>query len=288
MKGIILAGGTGSRLWPNTLTVSKQLLPVYDKPLIYYPLATLMEAGINKVLIITTHVDSAGFKRLLGDGSQFGIQINYEIQENPEGLAQAFIIGEVFCDGGPAALILGDNLFHGIDFESNLNLELPFSGARVFSYQVASPSNYGVVFLDSKGAAVEVAEKPKNPKSNLAITGLYFFDSEVCEIAKKVKPSARGELEIISIIDHYLSAGKLKVTNLDRGTAWLDTGNPNSLHDAASYVRVIEERTGIKIGCLEEIAWRKGWISSAQLTATAEKYGVHNAYGTYLRKLITS
>ena len=265
MKGIILAGGSGTRLWPTTKSVSKQLLPIYDKPLIYYPLSTLMLAGINEILIITAPSDKINFENLLGDGSQFGVNLKYEIQKEPNGLAQAFVIGEEFIGNDNVSLILGDNLFYGSGLSDLMKNSLSKSEAHIFTYEVSNPQDYGIVFLDHPGNPIRVEEKPATAKSNLAITGLYFFNNEVVEIAKNVKPSARGEFEITSIIEQYLIAGKLSISNLSRGMAWLDTGSSKTLHDASSFVRVIEERTGTKIGCIEEVAWRNGWINSEQL-----------------------
>lgn len=285
MKGIILAGGTGSRLWPNTKATSKQLLPVYDKPLIYYPLSTLMLAGVKQILIITTPYDREAFESLLGDGSAFGINIQFAVQPKPEGLAQAFIIGEEFLGEDSCLMILGDNIFHGAGLGHELSFSLPKTGAHIFTYEVANPSEYGVLEIDSLNKPISITEKPKTFVSNLAVTGLYFFDSKVSTIAKGVIPSDRGELEITSVITDYLKAGNLTVTKLSRGTAWLDTGNPASLHDAASYVRIIEERTGLKIACPEEIAWHKGWIDNEQLKIRSLEYKL-NDYGRYLQNLI--
>lgn len=284
MKGIILAGGTGSRLWPLTKGVSKQLLPVYDKPMIHYPLATLMEAGLREILIITTPEDSQSFSRLLGDGSDLGMTIKYAVQPKPEGLAQAFLIGADFLAGDKAALILGDNLFHGQGLGRKLTELTELSGAHVFAYEVANPSEYGVVAFDQNGVALSIEEKPVKPKSNYAVPGLYFYDETVVEIVKGIKPSARGELEITTLNEHYLNAGTLTVTVLERGTAWLDTGTFRSLQDAGEFVRVIEDRTGTKVGCVEEIAWRNGWITTGEMIAAAEPL-LKSGYGDYLMRL---
>jgi len=287
MKGIILAGGTGSRLWPVTQAVSKQLLPVYDKPMIHYPLATLMAAGLREVLIITTPGDADAFSQLLGDGSRIGMRISYATQPRPEGLAQAFLIGEAFLDGDAAALILGDNLFYGPRLGRRLSELTTITGGHVFAYQVANPSDYGVVEFDAKGYALSIEEKPLKPRSSFAVPGLYFYDSSVVEVAKSIKPSARGELEITSVNDHYLRNGNLSVTVLERGTAWLDTGTFRSLQDAGEFVRVMEDRTGTKIGCVEEIAWRNGWINDRELTALATPL-IKSGYGQYLLELSNS
>ena len=286
MKGIILAGGTGSRLWPNTLAVSKQLLPVYDKPLIYYPLGTLMLAGIRDILIITTPADQSAFKLVLGDGSNYGINIEYAIQERPDGLAQAFIIGETFIENQPCSLILGDNLFYGVGLGSELVKTYSGSGAHIFTYEVSDPTQYGILTVDSGGIPLEIIEKPRESKSRLAVTGLYFFDGDVAEIARGVKRSPRGELEITSVISHYLDQDSLTFTALSRGAVWLDTGNPAALNDAANFIRVIEDRTGQKIACLEEIALKNGWINENQIIHSAGFFKM-NDYGKYLMRLIS-
>jgi glucose-1-phosphate thymidylyltransferase len=284
MRGIVLAGGTGTRLGPLTKSVSKQLLPVFDKPLVYYPIATLMQAGIKEILIITTLQDQDSFIALLGDGSQFGVSIQYEVQEKPGGLAEAFIVGKDFIKNDGVVLILGDNLFSGID-DQDLDFGKIVNGARIFTYAVSNPEAYGVLSLDENGNIESIIEKPEKPKSNLAVTGLYYFDSSVVTRAQTLSPSSRGELEIVDLIKLYLAEKTLQVTNLPAGTVWLDTGTPEGLHDAASYVRVIEERTAIKIGCLEEIAFLKGWIDRNHLNSIFEKNG-NNAYGKYLKRLL--
>jgi len=281
VKGIILAGGTGSRLWPITKGVSKQLLPVYDKPMLHYPLATLMAAGIREVLVITTPEDSESFSRLLGDGSDWGMSISFATQPKPEGLAQAFLIGEQFLAGDSAALILGDNLFYGPSLGRKLAELTSVVGAHVFAYEVANPSEYGVVAFNEAGVVTSIEEKPTEPKSSYAVPGLYFYDNTVVDVAKSIEPSARGELEITAINDHYLQAGALKVAVLERGTAWLDTGTFRSLQDAGEFVRVMEDRTGTKVGCVEEIAWRNGWITSEQLLKLAGPL-LKSGYGDYL------
>jgi len=284
MKGIILAGGTGSRLWPITKGVSKQLLPVYDKPMIHYPLSTLMAAGLREVLVITTPEDCESFSRLLGDGSAWGMRIDYAVQPRPEGLAQAFLIAENFLAGDQAALILGDNLFYGRGLGRRLATLTDQQGAHVFAYEVADPTEYGVVEFDADGVALSVEEKPARPRSNYAIPGLYFYDETVVDVAKSIQPSARGELEITAVNDHYLRAGSLTVTVLERGTAWLDTGTFRSLQDAGEFVRVMEDRTGTKVGCVEEIAWRNGWVTTDELVALAQPL-LKSGYGDYLIRL---
>ncbi len=285
MKGIVLAGGTGSRLWPITKGVSKQLLPVYDKPLIHYPLGTLFLAGIKEILIITTPDDQDAFKRLLGDGSQYGASFNYAVQAKPNGLAEAFIIGENFIGNDEVALVLGDNIFHGVGLGTQLRAITTDAGATIFAYKVSDPERYGVVEFSSDGKVISIEEKPKMPKSSYAVPGLYFYNSEVVKIAKEVKPSARGEIEITSINERYMIEGRLSTRILERGTTWLDTGTFESLHAAASYVQIIEERQGSKISCLEEIAWRNRWISSENLLKIAAGYK-NNPYGVYLNNLL--
>jgi glucose-1-phosphate thymidylyltransferase len=285
MKGIVLAGGTGSRLWPITWGVSKQLLPIYDKPLIHYPISTLMLAGIQEILIITTPHDQESFKRLLGDGSRFSVKFEYAIQEKPEGLAQAFLIGEKFLNGQKCALVLGDNIFYGDGLGTQLSSLQNVEGAHIFAYKVVDPERYGVVEFDSNGKVISLEEKPNNPKSSFAIPGLYFYDDKVVEIAKGIKPSARGELEITSVNEEYLRNQALNVTVLERGTAWLDTGTFESMNAAANFIQIIEERQGMKISCLEEVAWRNGWLGDQELIQRAEEYK-SSPFSTYLRGLL--
>ena len=286
-KGIILAGGSGTRLHPATLAMSKQLLPVYDKPMIYYPLTTLMLGGMRDILIISTPQDTPRFQQLLGDGSQWGMNLQYAVQPSPDGLAQAFIIGEQFLDGAPSALVLGDNIFHGHDLEHLLNdADAIASGATVFAYHVQDPERYGVVAFDANGKASSIEEKPLKPKSNYAVTGLYFYDNEVTAIAKAVKPSARGELEITAVNQAYLDSGKLTVQIMQRGYAWLDTGTHESLLEAGQFIATLEHRQGLKIACPEEIAWRRGYITADQLQALAAPL-LKSGYGAYLGRLLT-
>ena len=285
MKGIILAGGSGTRLWPITKGISKQLMPIYDKPMIYYPLSTLMMAGIREILVITTPEYHDQFRALLGDGASLGIRLEYAVQPSPDGLAQAFIIGEGFLGDDSVALVLGDNIFHGTGLGSSLRQHGEVDGGLIFAYQVSNPASYGVVEFDDEFRALSIEEKPARPKSNYAVPGLYFYDNQVVSIAKTIEPSDRGELEISTVNARYLEAGRLQVQVLDRGTAWLDTGTFESMMQASEYVRVIEDRQGFKIGCIEEVAWRAGWIDDAALAQLAEPLE-KSGYGTYLRSLL--
>ena len=285
MKGIILAGGLGTRLYPLTLAVSKQMMPVYDKPMIYYPLSTLMSAGINEILIISSPRDLPGFEKLLGDGSEIGCKFSYVVQHDPNGLAQAFVLGEDFIGDDGAALILGDNIFYGANMDKIMQDSMNPEGGVVFAYQVADPERYGVVEFDENFKALTIEEKPSEPKSNYAVPGLYFYDNSVVEVAKNLKPSARGEYEITDVNKHYLEAGKLKVGVLGRGTAWLDTGTHKSLIQAGQFIEVIEDRQGLKIGCIEEVAHQMGFIDDAQLEKLGHKY-IKSGYGEYLLNLL--
>lgn len=285
MRGIILAGGSGTRLWPITRGISKQLMPIYDKPMIYYPLSTLMMAGIRDVLVITTAEYNQQFRTLLGDGSELGMSIDFAVQDEPRGLADAFLVGEEFIGDDSVALVLGDNIFHGTGLGSSLRQHTDIDGGLIFAAHVANPKQYGVVEFDDQMRAVSIEEKPEKPKSNFAVPGLYFYDNSVVEVAKQITPSARGELEITAVNDHFLQAGKLMVQVLDRGIAWLDTGTFESMMQAGEYVRVIEERQGLKIGCIEEIAWRAGWIDDTQLRSLATPL-TKSGYGHYLEGLL--
>ena len=285
MRGIILAGGSGTRLYPITKGISKQLMPIYDKPMIYYPLSTLLLAGIRDILVISTPEDQAQFQRLLGDGSALGITLSYAVQPSPDGLAQAFIIGEEFIGDESVALVLGDNIFHGSTLGTSLLGNTDLEGALIFAYHVAQPRAYGVVEFDAENRAISIEEKPERPKSNYAVPGLYFYDNDVVRVAKGITPSDRGELEITAVNDHYLREGRLRVQVLDRGTAWLDTGTFESMMQASEYVRVIEARQGQKIGCIEEIVWRNGWIDDARLAELAAPL-VKSGYGAYLLELL--
>jgi len=286
MRGIILAGGSGTRLWPITRGISKQLMPIYDKPMIYYPLSTLLMAGIKEILIITTPEYNAQFRALLGDGSDLGVSLEYATQESPDGLAQAFIIGEDFIGDDSVALVLGDNIFHGAGLGSSLRKNVGVDGAMIFAYHVANPQAYGVVEFDDAMNAISIEEKPAKPKSNYAVPGLYFYDNSVIQKAKSIAPSARGELEISTVNERYLDQGNLKVQILDRGTAWLDTGTFESMVQATEFVKVVEDRQGFKVGCIEEIAWRAGWIDDAQLRALAAPLR-KSGYGDYLVSLLS-
>jgi glucose-1-phosphate thymidylyltransferase len=285
MRGIVLAGGTGSRLHPVTLAVSKQLMPVFDKPMIYYPLSTLMLAGIREVLVVTTPEDGPAFRRLLGDGDRLGMRIEYAAQPSPNGIAEAFLIGAGFLDGGPVALALGDNIFHGAGLGAALRRNLDVDGGSIFACRVSNPGAYGVVEFDADGRALSIVEKPAVPATPYAVPGLYFYDGEVVDVARSIRPSARGELEITDVNMHYLRQGRLGVTVLERGTAWLDTGSFDSMMAAAEFVRVVEARQGYKIGCIEEVAWRNGWIDDGQLEQLADPL-LKSGYGTYLQDLL--
>jgi len=285
VKGIVLAGGSGTRLWPITRAISKQLMPVYDKPMVYYPLTTLIQAGLREILVITTPDDRAAFERLLGDGSQWGMAISYAVQPSPDGLAQAFLIGEEFLAGDAVALVLGDNIFHGAGLDESLARHREVVGGTIFAYPVADPERYGVVEFDADGRALSIEEKPARPRSGYAVPGLYFYDGSVVEVARGIVPSERGELEISTVNQHYLEHGALTVVPLDRGTVWLDTGTIDSMMSASEYVRVIEQRQGFKLGCAEEAAWRNGWIDDARLRELAEPLR-KSGYGEYLLGLL--
>lgn len=285
MKGIVLAGGTGSRLWPITKGISKHLIPVYDKPLIYYPIGTLFLAGIREILVITTPEDQPSFQRLLGDGSQFGVHFSFQVQIKPNGIAEAFLIGENFIANQPVTLILGDNIFHGVGLGEQLRSFNVESGANIFAQKVPNPEQYGVVEFSEKGEVLSLEEKPSVPRSPYAVPGLYFYDSKVTDIAKEIHPSNRGEIEITTVNQMYLNNGELNVSVLNRGTSWFDSGTFGALHDASSFIRVIEERQGNKVSCLEEIAWKNGWISDNDLMVLARKHG-ETPYGAYIKSLI--
>ncbi|GIF38716.1 glucose-1-phosphate thymidylyltransferase RfbA [Actinoplanes xinjiangensis] len=285
MRGILLAGGTGSRLWPITMAMSKQLMPIFDKPMVYYPLTTLVSAGISEILVITTLEDQPHFERLLGDGSRFGLDLQYAVQPKPDGIAQAFRIGADFIGNDPVALILGDNIFHGVGLGRQLARFGDLNGGRVFAYPVADPERYGVVEFDESGKVLSIEEKPEHPKSTYVVPGLYFYDADVVKIAENLEPSARGELEITAVNEEYRRQGRLEVTVLDRGTVWLDTGTFQSMVQASEYVRVIEERQGLKIGCVEEAAWRLGFISDDELREVAQPL-LKSGYGQYLVRLL--
>jgi len=285
MKGIVLAGGTGSRLWPITRGASKQLLPVYDKPMIHYPISTLMAAGIREIMLITTPEDKESFERLLGNGEELGVRFAYKVQPSPDGLAQAFILGKEFIGRDKVSLILGDNLFHGSGLGGSLQKFINVEGGQIFAYRVSDPTAYGIVEFDEQGRALSIEEKPINPKSSYAVPGLYFYDNEVISIAEGIKPSDRGELEITSVNSVYLERQRLNVSVLNRGAAWLDTGTFDTLHEAGSYVRIMEERQGTKVGCIEEWAWRNGWIDDNQLIKLAKPL-TKSGYGDYLLSLV--
>jgi glucose-1-phosphate thymidylyltransferase len=285
MKGIVLAGGTGSRLWPLTLAVSKQLLPVFDKPLIYYPIATLFTAGVRDILFITTSQDQQAFMNLLGDGSKFGAKFSYAIQPQPEGIAQAFIIGKNFIGSDNVAMILGDNIFHGVNLSSQMKSSTGLQGATIFAHKVKDPERYGVVEFDNEGQVTGVIEKPINPKSNYAVPGLYFYDSQVVDFAEQISPSKRGELEITEVNNLYIKQNQMTVVKLEKGTTWLDAGTFESLHDASTYIKILEERQGKKIGCLEEIAFENKWINTSEIEESIKIYK-NNSYGAYLEQLL--